>query len=562
MQDDTRRWLWGPAPDLLLGCGLAYAAVFVGMLLVGHEMQAWIPLGLLPLGSLLLGTPHYGATIVRAYERRADRQRYRVFTLYATALIFAIFLGGLYLPLLGSITYTIYITWSPWHYAGQNFGLALMFLQRRGVEVSPTARRALHGSFVLSFALSFLVVHGAAATGAAYAPTAPEAHGYEFLPLGLPSVVTSYLTLATLLAYVACVVSAGLQLRRVASWSDLAPAGALVGSQALWFVVPVVARGTGFGQGLVPLSFADAEYAFWWIVFAHSVQYLWVTSYYATVGTGSRPTGFLVRALLVGSAVWGVPALVFATAHLGPLPYDQGLFVLIASCVNLHHFVLDGAIWKLRDGPVARILLRGSGSDVTTASQSPGFPWSRVLVWALGGICAVQFAARTLELEFGVRRATERGDTARLEKAAQRLAWIGLETPNVSLNQGILHAQQKEFRKARESLQQSLDLHPTALAYTALGQVHAREGSLRESLEALELALKLDPQNTTALHQIGDTWLRLGRPNEAVKALTRARSAATGGAKTHAIDQMLERARREAEKAGRRRSNGATESRE
>ena len=100
-------------------------------------------------------------------------------------------------------------------------------------------------------------------------------------------------------------------------------------------------------------------------------------------------------------------------------------------------------------------------------------------------------------------------------------------------------------------MQQSLDLHPTALAYTALGQVHAREGSLRESLEALESALMLDPQNTTALHQIGDTWLRLGRPNEAVKALTQARRAATGDAEAYAIDQMLERARREAEKAGR-----------
>jgi hypothetical protein len=335
MQDNTQRWLWGPAPDLLLGCGLAYAAVFVVMLFVGPEMKVWIPLGLLPLGSLLMGTPHYGATILRAYERREDRRRYWVFTVYATALLFAVFLGGLYLPLLGSITYTLYLTWSPWHYAGQNFGLAAMFLRRRGVEVSPSARRALHGSFMLSYAIAFLVLHDTVAAGSAYAPKGAAPRGYEFIPLGLPAVVSATLTLAVLLGYIACVVSAVVQLKRKGSWRDLAPTGALMGSQALWFLVPAVVGGTDFGQKLVPVAMADSEYAAWWLVFAHSVQYLWITSYYASRERGSRPTGFLVRAFLAGSAVWGVPALVFATAHLGPLAYDQGLLVLIASCRSL-----------------------------------------------------------------------------------------------------------------------------------------------------------------------------------------------------------------------------------
>ena len=546
MRAGTQRWLWGPSTDLLLGCGLAYAAVFVAMLAFGSGMQQWIPLGLLPLGSLLLGTPHYGATILRAYERREDRQRYWVFTVYATILIFAVFLGGLYIPLLGSITYTVYLTWSPWHYAGQNFGLATMFLRRRGVEVSPRTRQALHGSFVLSFVLAIVGIHDTVAAGSTYAPEGVAPHGYEFIPLGLPAVASFGITAIALIGYVACVAFAAVQLKRRASWADLGPAGALVGSQALWFLVPAVVRSTNLGQGLVPLALTDAEYAAWWIVFAHSVQYLWVTSYYETVGTGARPTGYLLRAFLVGSALWGVPALVFATAQLGPLAYDQGLLVLIASCVNLHHFVLDGAIWKLRDGAVARILLRGKGGDGETPARGKPRRWPRALVWVLGTICAMQFAAYTLEQEFGVRRATQRGDTARLEKATQRLAWIGLETPTAALNQGILYAQQEQLGEARRSLQQSLELHPTAIAYTALGQVHAREGNLTASQTALESALTLDPDNTTALHQMGSNWLRLGRPEEASKALLRARGSAPGHQQAQEIDRMLERARREA----------------
>jgi hypothetical protein len=42
----------------------------------------------------------------------------------------------------------------------------------------------------------------------------------------------------------------------------------------------------------------------------------------------------------------------------------MGLGLLTASIVNLHHFVLDGAIWTLRDGRVARMLLRPAGEGV------------------------------------------------------------------------------------------------------------------------------------------------------------------------------------------------------
>ena len=51
--------------------------------------------------------------------------------------------------------------------------------------------------------------------------------------------------------------------------------------------------------------------------------------------------------------------------------------LLVASVVNLHHFVLDGAIWKLRDGRVARVLLRtaeGPGETGVGAATTQGSP--------------------------------------------------------------------------------------------------------------------------------------------------------------------------------------------
>jgi len=56
-----RRWLVGPATDLLFGCGLAYAFVFAAHALAGAAFRDWIPFAWLPIATLLVSTPHYGA---------------------------------------------------------------------------------------------------------------------------------------------------------------------------------------------------------------------------------------------------------------------------------------------------------------------------------------------------------------------------------------------------------------------------------------------------------------------------------------------------------------------
>ena len=54
--------------------------------------------------------------------------------------------------------FTLYVSWSPWHYSGQNFGVAAMFLRRRGIALEGAGRRWLHASFVLSYALTLLAL--------------------------------------------------------------------------------------------------------------------------------------------------------------------------------------------------------------------------------------------------------------------------------------------------------------------------------------------------------------------------------------------------------------------
>ena len=91
-------WLFGPGLDLLLGCGLLYVLLVVPISLAGDAFVTGKPTYLLSLGVVLLSASHYGATLVRVYERREDRRAYVLFTVYATLLLLAAFVAGLRSP--------------------------------------------------------------------------------------------------------------------------------------------------------------------------------------------------------------------------------------------------------------------------------------------------------------------------------------------------------------------------------------------------------------------------------------------------------------------------------
>lgn len=351
----SSRWLYGPFTDLLLGCGLWYFAAFEIFAVYGAEIRLGGGLVLAPMLMLLLGVPHHGATLLRVYESRHDRRAYTFFAVHASILIWVLFAVGVHSDLVGSLILTVFLTWSPWHYTGQNYGIAVMFLRRNEVPLAAHAKRWLHATFILSYLLTVLVMHHGDA-GTSYTPLPYDTSGYNFLSLQIPW--ARYLFLGVGGAYGVSLAALFLLLRRRASLAQLAPSAWMVASQALWFSIPVVVRSWNLSTGVDVLD-SDPEYYFLWIGVAHAVQYLWITSYYARAAPQwSGPLRYLGKAALAGAAVWTVPSLVFAPGALGRLPFDAGLAALVAATVNLQHFVLDGAIWKLRDGRVAKVLIR------------------------------------------------------------------------------------------------------------------------------------------------------------------------------------------------------------
>src|SRR6202521_4737024 len=115
----------------------------------------------------------------------------------------------------------------------------------------------------------------------------------------------------------------------------------------------------------------------------HSSQYLWITSYYARREAGGkgasgwRPFAYFA-VLVAGGIALFVPGPWLASRLFH---YDFGAsFLIFTALVNIHHFMLDGAIWKLRDSRIA-VLLLNSRVRVSDSIADAGSHWGRGFGW-------------------------------------------------------------------------------------------------------------------------------------------------------------------------------------
>jgi hypothetical protein len=542
----SQRWLYGPVPDLLLGCGVAYMAFFALLCLDGARMQAWLPIGLLALVSVACGTPHYGATLLRVYEQRSERRKYVVFTVYATAAIWALYVAGLYQGLLGSLVLTLYLTWSPWHYTGQNYGVALLFLRRRGVAVTPDVKRLIHASFVLSYVLTFLAIHGAAYT-ADYAPIDYRGSIYHFMPLGLPAPEWVWAFAVLGVAYLGVSGAAARKLLARARPSDLLPTALVAGTQLLWFSLPPLGRELGLLRGLAPFRPDFGAFLFIWVAAGHAIQYLWVTSYYAGKRSRAERWPYYARCVFAGSAIWSLPAIAYVAWHgwagagIGGVASGEDAGVLLAAVVNLHHFMLDGAIWKLRDGRVARVLIRREAvPSVAEAIEAPRRRWLAPVLLTAGALWTFSTIGSVLEHQLVFTPALARGDFGAAETALDHLALIRRDgqADYQSFAEAALTA--GDPTRAMRVLDQAITRHGWASSFSAKGFLLEVHGDLAGAAATYEAGLRANPGAGKLLYGLGRTELARGEVARAIPILERAHQAVPDDKR---IELTLERAR-------------------
>jgi tetratricopeptide (TPR) repeat protein len=498
-------WIYGPWIDVIVGCG-AWSAplLLISYFSIASSARAW-SIAFYAL-ALLFNYPHYMATIYRAYHRAEDFQKYRIFTVHLTALIvLTLVLAHSWVRILPWI-FTIYLTWSPWHYSGQNYGLFMMFARRAGAKPSEAVRRALYGAFIASYLILFLGFH----TGASTDPL--------FISLGIPAIVSRWEQILLAVGFVALAAFGLSRLAKETGWRKLIPSLTLFSSQFLWFVLPA---GISLVKGL---EIPQSRYSSGVLAVMHSAQYLWITSYYArreAAGEGSRPW----RAwAYFGVLIAGGIALFVPGPWLASRVFHHDFttsFLIFTALVNIHHFLLDGAIWKLRDGRIAALLLN-SRDRISDAASGAGSRLSQAWSWLTGetaGARQLRVSAALVLLLWGTVDQVRyylslHGDNLQdLQRAA------ALDSFDSSVQMRLAREEMKEghAQPAEAAFRKAIQANPAdRAARQGLLQFLIEQNRFDEAFSWTEASLKYTPRDANLLLDHGVLALRLGQQDQAV----------------------------------------------
>jgi tetratricopeptide (TPR) repeat protein len=295
----------------------------------------------------------------------------------------------------------------------------------------------------------------------------------------------------------------------------------------LWFLVPSVL--SLWKRIEVP----QTRYSTGVLAVMHSAQYLWITSYYARreasgddgkLNQSWRPLAYF-GVLIVGGIALFVPGPWLAS-RIFHQDFSSS-FLIFTSLVNIHHFILDGAIWKLRDGRIASLLLN-SRDRVASAVASAGGGFTKAWKWSTGdsGLAVkVRVSAAVLLFLWGT-----------LDQARHYLALQADELKDLrraaSLNSFDSQLQARLARKeleegnpqeAEAAWRRSIVANPAdAAPRQALLKFLVDQKRFEEAFTLTEASLKLAPKDPNLLLDHGLLQLQRGHADQALADWERA----------------------------------------
>jgi len=338
-------WLFGPRVDYLCAGSLTFF-IFLPLLVlnVTTPNPAFINT-LVILGNVLVNSPHYAATYYRVYRGKARILEYPIEAVVAPAILAVVAAACFVFPT--SLTPWVafaYLATSGYHYAGQTYGVSMIFLGKSGARLTMLQKRILRAPIYAAYVYSVIKLNVAGRQPSKVLETVVPT-------LDVPATV---LMAAGVAVGIAVVMFLGLNVwfyRR--NRRSLPPVvNTIVAAHVVWFTM------TQF-----PLLIA-------FVPFLHCLQYLLVTAFFdfkeqraqqagtvLTLARYFRSTMFIryyATQVAIGLGLFILLPFVLTSAGAGP----QALVVAVVfSILNLHHFILDGAIWKLRSPTVRQPLL-------------------------------------------------------------------------------------------------------------------------------------------------------------------------------------------------------------
>ena len=292
------------------------------------------------IANVFINFPHFSATVYRLYQDTDNIRQYPVTACVLPIVIIGAIIACLWQPkVIVPPFLLLYFLWSPYHYCGQTVGITMIYAKRSGFVIGRRERIALSGFIFSAF------VYGISRV--------TQDDGMYFYGMTVPTLsVPSWVSagaLATMctgiIFFAAFVLTWSTAQRRLLPPIVLLPAA----THLVWFVAAANAKAFLL---LVPLF--------------HSLQYLLIAAVVQLqLRIGIIDGEHSWRRIKVETFRWwlrnvlgGVILFIGIPVLLSWLPLSfLTIAGIIAAAVNIHHFFVDGVIWKLRDPATSAALM-------------------------------------------------------------------------------------------------------------------------------------------------------------------------------------------------------------
>ena len=286
---------------------------------------------------LLSNSAHFASSTVRMYTMEGHAEAWPLLTMAFPLVVIGVLWLAMMAP--GEVApqiQALYLTWSPYHYAAQAYGLAVMYSYRSGCILTLEDKRLLRMVAMVPFVYTFLVQTGDGRTGL------PWLMPFDLMDQGWWQMVVGVLDPALTVAVFALPLWLVWRQSRTPSGPLPFISLLIVLSNAVWWFV------------LNPLN------AFLMATVFHGIQYLAIVIVFHVRDQTAREDNqhsalwhcltFYGMCFVLGYALFHVAPQAFVLVGFGAVES----FLLVGAAINIHHFIVDGYIWKLRKGSTNR----------------------------------------------------------------------------------------------------------------------------------------------------------------------------------------------------------------
>jgi len=314
-----------PLFDLLvIGGGLSLA--LTPLLLWGPDAAQLDVRGDLFFPALLLvvNSAHFAASTVRLYTKPGALRELPFLTRgFPLLTLLLLTLSIVFVDRIGVPLQQLYFAWSPFHYGAQAYGLSLMYAYRSGCALDVGDKRLVRLTCLLPFTV--LLIGG------------PLLGSFLLEPRRL--------------------------LMSVLGWSTFAlPAVILLRMHRRQrALLPLISIAILLGNTLWLIAYGSIHTFAWATVF-HGLQYLGIVTVFHVKDRLQQPGNahgwawhtvtFYATCLVLGYLLFEIWPFAYVLMGFG----IAESMLMVTALINLHHFIVDAYIWKLRQSPNYRIV--------------------------------------------------------------------------------------------------------------------------------------------------------------------------------------------------------------